>query len=132
MANNLCKINGVEFDATVAISDFEESFNVLDGENTGRVLSGRMVRDIIGTYIGHQVTFFAAKNQADFDALWDYLVAHSVDDSVMVELADGQKTISYEAYYTSGSRKLFKRESGVNYWDQIQVSFVPMDAQVRP
>lgn len=132
MANNLCKINGVEFDVTVAISDLEESFNVLDGENTGRVLSGRMVRDIIGTYIGHSVTFFAAKSQEKFDALWDYLVAHSVDDSVMVEMADGQKTISYEAYYTSGSRKLFKRERGVNYWDQIQVTFVPMDAQVRP
>lgn len=122
----------MEFDVTVAISELEESFSVLDGENVGRVLSGRMVRDIIGTYIGHKVTFFNGKNRADFDALWDYLVAHSVDDSVRVELADGQKTISYEAYYTSGSRKLFKRENNVNYWDQIQVSFVPMDAQVRP
>lgn len=132
MANNLCRINGIDFDVTVAISDLEETFNVLDGENVGRVLSGRMVRDIIGTYIGHKVTFFAAKSQADFDALWDYLVAHSVDDSVMVELADGQRTISYEAYYTSGSRKLYKRENNVNYWDEMQVSFVPMDAQRRP
>lgn len=132
MANNLCKINGTSFDVNVAIKEFEETFNVLDGENTGRVLSGRMVRDIIGTYIGHKVTFFAAKSQTEFDALWDYLVTHSVDDSVMVELADGQTTISYEAYYTSGTRKLFKRENNVNYWDEIQVSFVPMDAQVRP
>lgn len=132
MANNLCKINGIEFDATVAISEFEESFNVLDGENAGRVLSGRMVRDVIGTYIGHKVTFFSAKSQEGFDELWDYLIAHSTDDSVFVELADGQSTISYEAYYTSGNRKLFKREKGVNHWDQIQVSFVPMDAQVRP
>lgn len=132
MANNLCRINGIDFDVTVAISEIEETFNVLDGENVGRVLSGRMVRDVIGTYIGHKVTFFSAKNQNDFDALWDYLVAHSVDNSVMVRLADGQSTISYEAYYTSGTRKLFKREKGKNYWDEIQVSFVPMDAQVRP
>lgn len=132
MGNNLCKINGVEFDVTVAISDLEETFDVLDGENAGRVLSGRMVRDIIGTYIKHQVTFFNGKSNKDFDALWNYLVAHSVDDSVLVELADGQSTISYEAYYTKGSRKLLKRENNVNYWDQIQVGFVPMDAQVRP
>lgn len=132
MANNLCRINGIDFDVTVAISEIEESFNVLDGENVGRVLSGRMVRDIIGTYIGHKVTFFSAKSQSSFDALWDYLIAHSCDDSVMVTLADGQKTISYEAYYTSGTRKLYKRENNKNYWDQIQVSFVPMDAQVRP
>lgn len=132
MAHNLCRINGIDFDVTVAISDFEESFNVLDGENAGRVLSGRMVRDIIGTYIGHKVTFFSAKSQKDFDALWDFLIQHSVDDFVTVELADGQTTMNYEAYYTSGSRKLYKREKGVNYWDKIEVNFVPMDAQVRP
>lgn len=132
MANNLCKINGNAFDVTVAISELEENFNVLDGTNAGRVIAGRMVRDIIGTYIGHSVTFFNGKNNKDFDALWDYLVAHSVDSSVRVELADGQKTISYNAYYTSGSRKLFKREKGVNYWDEIKVEFVPMDAQVKP
>lgn len=132
MANNICKINGVSFDVTVAISSFEENFNVLDGENVGRVLSGRMVRDIIGTYIGHKVTFFAAKDQEAFDDLWDYLIAHSVDDSVFVEMADGQSTIAYEAYYTSGSRKLYKRENGVNYWDQIQVNFVPMEARLTP
>lgn len=130
--NGLCKINDKEFDVTVAISSLEESFNVLDGENTGRMLSGLMIRDIIGTYIGHKVTFFSGKSQEDFDALWDYLVAHSVDDSVIIEMADGQSTIRYEAYYTSGSRKLFKRENNVNYWDQIEVSFVPMIAQVRP
>ena len=132
MANNLCRINGIDFDVTVAISELEETFNVLDGENAGRVLSGGMQRDIIGTYIGHKVTFFSAKNQKDFDALWDYLVAHSVDDSVTVELADGQGSIRYEAYYTSGSRKLYKRENNVNYWDEIQVSFVSMDAQRKP
>lgn len=47
------KINGISFDVDVAISSIEETFNVLDGENTWRVMSGRMVRDIIGTYIGH-------------------------------------------------------------------------------
>lgn len=133
MANNICKINGIAFDVTVAISpELEETFNVLDGENAGRVMTGRMVRDIIGTYIGHTVTFFNGKNQKDFDALWDYLVAHSVDDYVTVDLADGQSTLRYQAYYTSGIRKLKYRQNGVNYWDELQVNFIPMDAQVRP
>lgn len=128
------KINGVSFDVDVAISDLEESFNTLDGQNAGRVMSGRMIRDIIGTYIGHKVTFFNGKSNEDFDALWDYLVAHSVDDSVMLEAADGQSTISYEAYYTSGTRKMrhADRDNGVNYWDELEVSFVAMDAQVKP
>lgn len=129
---NYCRINGQAFDVTVAISDIEETFNVLDGENAGRVMTGRMVRDIIGTYIGHKVTFFSGKSQKDFDALWDYLVAHSVDDSIALEAADGQKSISYEAYYTSGTRTLKSAADGVNVWDEIEINFVPMDAQVKP
>lgn len=129
---NYIKLNGQSFDALVAISAYEENFNVLDGDNAGRVLSGRMTRDILGTYIGHKITFFNGKGQAGFDALWDYLVAHSVDDFVNLEAADGQTTLSYEAYYTSGTRKLKTVDGGVNCWDEIEVNFIPMDAQVRP
>lgn len=129
---NYLKINDTAFDVTVAISAIEENFNVLDGANAGRVMAGRMVRDVIGTYIGHKVTFFNAKSQEDFDALWDYLIAHSVDDSVMLEAADGQSSISYEAYYTSGTRKIRSVENGVTYWDEIEINFIPMDAQVKP
>lgn len=129
---NYLKINNQPFDVTVAISNIEESFNVLDGESAGRVMSGKMVRDIVGTYIGHKVTFFNGKSRADFDALWDYLVAHSVDDSVALEAADGQSSISYEAYYTSGTRTLRTAADGVNQWDEIEINFIPMDAQVKP
>ena len=126
------KINGKPFDVDVAISDLEESFNVLDGPNAGRTMNGGMIRDIIGTYIGHKITFFNGKSNKDFDALWDYLVAHSVDDYVQLEAADGQSSISYAAYYTSGTRRIRNVDGGVNYWDELEVSFVPIDAQVKP
>ena len=129
---NYLRINNQPFDVTVAISGIEESFNVLDGENAGRVLSGKMVRDIIGTYIGHKVTFLNGKSRSDFDALWDYLIAHSVDDSVLLEAADGQSSISYQAYYTSGTRTLRTAADGVNQWDEIEINFIPMDSQVKP
>jgi len=129
---NYCKINGQAFDVTVAISDLEESFNVLDGEEAGRPLSGSMVRDIIGAYIGHKITFFNGKSNTGFDALWDYLVAHSVDDHVTLEAADGQSSISYNAYYTSGTRKLRTVADGVNHWDEIEINFIAMDPQVKP
>lgn len=127
------KLNGIEFDAKVAISAYNRNFNVLDGENAGRVLSGRMVRDIIGTYIGHKVKVFRrGDNYKGLDDFWDYLVAHSVDDSVMLEAADSQTTIAYEAYYTSGSQDIEKVENGVNYWGEIEINFIPIDAQVKP
>lgn len=133
---NYVRINGVSYEVNVAISDYEETFNVLDGENAGRgTKSGRMIRDIIGTYIGHKITFFnkgGAKGNAEFDALWDALLALSVEDSVQLEAVDGQKQIKYEAYYTTGSRKIKRVVDGVNYWDELSVSFVPMEAQITP
>lgn len=127
------KLNGIEFDADVAISDYERNFSVLDGDNAGRVMSGRMVRDIIGTYIGHKVKVFRrGNNYKGLDDFWDFLVEHSIDDSVMLEAADGQTVISYEAYYTSGSQNIEQVINGVNFWGEIEINFIPMDAQVRP
>ena len=122
------KLNGVEFDADVAIAAYNRNFNVLDGENAGRVMSGRMVRDIIGTYVGHKITVFRrGGNYEGLDRFWDYLVEHSVDDSVLLEA-----TISYEAYYTSGTQDIEKVVNGVNYWGNIEINFIPMEAQVMP
>lgn len=127
------KLNGVEFDAEITISNYNRNLNVLDGENAGRVMAGRMIRDIIGAYIGHKITVFRrGDNYQGLDNFWDYLVAHSVDGSVMLEAADNQKTISYEAYYTSASQDIEKVEGGVNYWGEIEVNFIPIDAQVKP
>ena len=114
---NYVKIDGTVWDVDVGISEYEETF--------------RMIRDIYGTFLGHKVTFFRRGDKvAEFDALWDYL--KQPRESVQLEAADGQTALSYEAYYTSGSRKLQKVENGVNYWDQLQINFIPMEAQITP
>ena len=66
------KLNGVEFDADVAISAYNRNFNVLDGPNAGRVLAGKMIRDIIGTYLGHKITVFRrGDDYAGLDEFWE-------------------------------------------------------------
>ena len=133
---NYVKLNGVSFDVDVAISEYSETFNVLDGKNAGRVIAkGRMIRDIIGTYVGHSITFFNKGGECGdsaFDELWDFLVKNSVKDSIMLEAVDGQNQISYEAYYTTGTRMLRNVSNGVNHWDALTVNFVPMEAQYLP
>lgn len=57
------KLNGRTFDADVAISAYERNFNVVDGQNAGRTMSGLMTRDIIGTYIGHTPHRIPARGQ---------------------------------------------------------------------
>lgn len=127
------KINGIEFDADIAIMGYSRNFSVLDGENAGRVMTGRMVRDIIGSYHGNKLTIRRrGDNYKGLDAVWDYLETHSVDDFVNLEAADGQSTIKYEAYYTTATQELEKVENGINYWGEIEINFVPMDANLKP
>lgn len=142
---NYCELKGqnetayTSFDAIVSISgdNYEEYFNVLDGENAGRTgIQKRMIRDIIGTYLGHKITFFRSgsseKSVENFDRLWEWLKDHSVDDFVYIRAADNQTAIEYEAYYTSGSRKLSAVAGGINFWDEISVNFIPMEPQITP
>lgn len=125
--------NYIDFDADVMITDYEETISVLDGENAGRgKLRGRMIRDVIGTFLGHKITFVPDGSTAGFERLWDWLKAHSTDDSIWIRASDGQKTIEYEAYYTVAGRKLQRVQNGVRYWGAITVTFIPMDPQLEP
>lgn len=129
-----CKLNGIEFDVGVAISAYKRKLNILHGENAGRVMAGTMILDPIGAYLGREITFFRkGDNYADMDALWDFLVEHSVDENgVYLEAADGQSTISYRAYYGDTEQSIEEVRNGVNYWGEFTVSFIPMEAQVVP
>ena len=129
-----CRLNGISFDVDVAISYYERSLEILHGDNAGRVMTGSMILDPIGAYLGRAITFFRKGDKyQELDALWDFLVAHSLDrEGVLLEAADGQTTISFQAYYGSTRQELEKVENGVNYWGEFKVSFVPMEAQVKP
>ena len=129
-----CKLNGIEFDVGVAISEYKRKLSILHGENAGRVMTGAMVLDPVGAYLGREITFFRKGDKyAELDALWDFLVEHSLDrNGVLLEAADGQSTISFQAYYGDTEQQIDKVENGVNYWGEFKVSFVPMEAQVKP
>lgn len=132
-----CKLNGVEFDVSVGISACKRKLNILHGANVGRVMSGDMILDPIGTYLGRELTFFRKGDSPEaaqaLDALWDFLVEHSMDENgVLLEAADGQSTISFQCYYGDTEQLLEKARNGVNYWGEFTVSFIPMKAQVTP
>lgn len=122
-----------DFDAKVMITAYKETLNVLDGDNAGRgKLRGRMIRDVLGGFLGHTITFQRDGSVEGFDELWDWLKKHSVDDSIWIKAADGQGTIEYEAYYTVGEIELEKAENGVRYYKSITVNFIPIDPQLIP
>ena len=129
-----CKLNGISFDVDVAISSYKRKLSILHGENVGRVMSGEMILDPIGAFLGREITFFRkGDNYKAMDALWDFLVEHSMDtEGVLLEAADGQSTISFQAYYGDTEQSIEAVRGGVNYWGEFTVSFIPMNAQVTP
>lgn len=127
---NFCVINGKAYD--VNVTAIEESFTKLYTENTKRTLSnGSMFLDPIGTFIGHTVEFAPLKNPDSFNELWDFFkLPHS--EGFPVEIADGKTTISYNAYTSSGARKLKYIRNDTPYWDAMSINLIPIDAQVLP
>ena len=127
-----CIIDGKAYD--VYVDSIQEYFNVTDTDNSGRAIAnGRMIRDVIGTFIGHKVKF---RRKGDNFAEYDSLCTHLMQpyESVNIKIAHNQETIEYEAYATNGQREVERidRSNGTIYWKALEINFVPMEAQITP
>lgn len=125
-------INGTEFDV-LGIIKVGRSFRVEEDSNADTAISGRRIRSIVGTYIAHDFEVYRSpSNVQAFDAFWDFLKAHSVDDHVRLEAADGQETVRYDAYYTAARQDLDWRNNDTNLWGKINITFESIAPEVTP
>ena len=128
---DLVKIDGNVYN--VCVLSIEETFNVLDSENSGRSIAacGRMIREIIGTFVGHKVTFRRrGSNLVTYDNLFAKLMRPQ--ESHSVEIVHNQTTIKYNAYVSTGVRKVERVEGSKVLWGELEVEFVPMEAYLKP
>lgn len=127
----LVKIDGTSYD--VLVTAIQETFNVLEGENSGTALyRQREIRDLVGIKIGHTVTFAPDNDPDAFDALCTYLFG-ALREYVTLEVVHGQSTITYEAAYNTGSRSVshIDDENDVVYWNELTVEFRPLEVQIE-
>lgn len=112
----------------VLVTGLKRSFQVLDGENAERALSGRMIRDIIGTFYNYEMTLQPKIGKyADYDALYEVLSAPVASHKVV--LPYGQRTLTFNAYVTAGQDNLIRKKSTESYWTGLTVQFIAMAPQ---
>ena len=112
----------------VAVTGIKRKAAVLDGKNAGRVLSGRMVRDIIGTYYNYDVSFGTSLlSPTDYDALYELLTA-PVDYHTII-IPYGQESLTYQAYVANASDTLRRMTENYNHWGDLTITFTAMEPQ---
>lgn len=116
-------VDGREYNVLVPAGSLKRSFQVLDGPNAGRLLSGDMERDIIGTYYNYTLQIDTRKTSlAEYDELYEVLSAP--EDFHIITMPYGQSTLSFTAYVTDGEDALTRTAGGKNYWTGLTIKFV--------
>ena len=97
--NGVFTIDGVNL--RLWVKSLKRNFSVADSENSGRLQSYRMHRDIIGTFYNYTLDIDAERsNPADYDTFYE-IISAPVESHNMV-FPYGQATKEFEAYITSG------------------------------
>lgn len=97
-------MDGVEY-PNIHVVSLKRSFQILDGENAGRVMTGEMDRDIIGTYYNYSCEIDASgADRQEYDDFYEAISAPK--DSHEITVPYGQKSISFQAYVTNGEDNL--------------------------
>ena len=125
-------LDGREYKNIHIIPPIKRSFQVLDGENAGRLaLSGFMVRDVIGTFYNYQITINRDKSDIEeYDDLYETISAPV--DSHELSIPYGQEILTFEAYVTNGTDELRKIDEDGNVWNALLINFIAMKPQRTP
>lgn len=126
-------VDGKSYNVRLPQGGVKRSFSILDGENSGRVQTGDMVRDIIGTYYNYSIKIEQDPlYPSDYDDLYE-VVSNPVDfHTIVVPYAQG--IYQFEAYITDGSDTLsfINPNDYTNMWDGLELNFVAMKPRKVP
>lgn len=115
----------------IIVTSIKRSFSVLDGPAAGRVMTGKMERDIIGTYYNYSFEIDASDaSPAEYDAFYE--VISSPQDSHTVIVPYAQTTLTFEAYVSNGDDELDIMMDAQNRWGGLSINIIAMAPQRTP
>lgn len=122
-------LDGVAY-PNIHVVSLKRSFSVLDGDNAGRVMTGAMVRDIIGTYYNYSVEIDpVGTDPGEYDLFYESISAPVDSHALVVPYAQG--TLEFEAYVSNGEDQLLSMYE-VNEWGNLTFNFIAMEPKRTP
>lgn len=127
---NIVSIDGRYYNIFIPMGGIQRNFSVVDTDNAGRNMQGKMIRDIVGTYYNYTIAFDTKYlNFKEYDDLFQTLSAPQDSHTIIVPY--GQETLTFEAYVTSGGDTLTRAGKDGNRWSGLSINFVAMEPQRR-
>lgn len=127
-------LDGIEYDVDVGIriDELERSFEKLSTDKSGRVMSGKMYINLIGTFYNYKMTVRRGLNCSleEYEKFFEHLSAPVPFNVLTVPY--GQTTMTFEAYITKGSQKLIRATKNEHYWGPVTLSFIAREPQRTP
>lgn len=121
-------LDGTEYKVRVVFGSLRRSFAVVEGPNSGQAITGKYIRDIIGT--GYSYTMDIEPDQRfpkDYDAFYEVITAPVESHSVIMPY--GQDVLEFAAAVESGEDILGPTLGGVTRWKGLSVTFTAIKPQ---
>ena len=113
------------------VVSLKRSFSVLDGDNAGRVMTGAMKRDIIGTYYNYSMEIDPVSSDlAEYDEFYEAISAPV--DSHVLTVPYAQTTVTFDADVANGEDELVSKNDDRSNWQNLSVNFVAMKPKRTP
>ncbi|MCH5210443.1 MAG: hypothetical protein J1F01_05700 [Oscillospiraceae bacterium] len=128
---NLVSIDGIYYDIVIPTDGIKRSFSIADTENSGRLLNGKMIRDLVGTYYNYTIQFETKYMSAEeYDDLYTKLSAPVEYHTLTVPY--GQESLTFQAYVTSGNDSIKTVVNGIRKWHGLSVNFIAEKPERTP
>lgn len=120
------RVDGIEYHVNLKYATLVRSFTILEGNNKGDALTGRTVRDIIGTRYDYELAIEQDEdNPADYDRFYE--VISSPVDTHVVTFPYGQTTLTYECMIEEGSDTYMGTYGGTELWEGLVIRFTAIE-----
>lgn len=127
---SILSLDGKEYPNLHVVS-LKRSFAVLDGDNAGRVMTGAMTRDIIGTYYNYSMEIDPVSSDlSEYDEFYESISAPV--DSHVLTIPYAQTTLTFDAYVANGEDELVSKYGSRNDWQNLAINFVAMKPKRTP